>query len=72
MKRLSCIEDEVCLKVKLGANDIFQHSLQCTENSTTERHVAIAEKFVKYITNSSFTLEHTRTLQSQPVLRKTA
>jgi len=46
--------------VKLGANDIFQNSLQCTEDSTTERHVAIAEKIVKYITKSfSFTLEHT-------------
>jgi hypothetical protein len=31
-----------------------------TEDSTTERRVAIVEKFVKYINNSfSFTLEHT-------------
>jgi hypothetical protein len=56
--------------LKLGPNDIFHCSLQCTEDSTTERHVAIAHGFVKYITNSfSFTLEHT--LLQQPILRKT-
>jgi len=56
--------------LRLGASDIFQHSLQCTEDSTIDRHVAIIETFVKYITNSfSFILEHT--LWQQHILRKT-
>jgi hypothetical protein len=57
--------------LKLGSKDLFQYSLQCTEDSTTEWHVAIAEKFVKYIMKSfSFIVESIH--RQQPVLRKNA